>query len=153
MIFRGAQCLIPLLPISLSFRSLPSGIIFTLVFSLGLLVPTFLWHRLSNGLAALHLNCLSYNPVYFGHGHPHRTHSLIPDVLHLDHLPVATFIPRSLTVHSPSISFHPSMCHYHGSILIIMLSHHRIGIFLLFRLPDSTRACIKGGTRRRLFST
>lgn len=103
-----AQCLIPLLPISLSFRSLPSGNIFVVVFSLGLLAPTCLRHRLSNGLAALHLSCLSYNPVYFGHGHPHRTHSrLAPDVSHLGHHSVATFIPRSLAVHSLSISFTP----------------------------------------------
>lgn len=79
-----------------------------MVFSLGLLAPTCLRHRLSNGLAALHLSCLSYNPVYFGHGHPHRTHSrLAPDVSHLGHHSVATFIPRSLAVHSLSISFTP----------------------------------------------
>lgn len=87
VIFRDAQCLIPLLPISLSFRSHPSGIVFVVVFSIGLLAPTFLWHHLSNGLADLHLSCLSYNPVYFGHGHPHRTHSqLLPQILlHLGH--------------------------------------------------------------------
>lgn len=79
-----------------------------MVFSLGLLAPTCLRHRLCNGLASLHLSCLSYNPVYFGHGHPHRTHSrLAPDVSHLGHHSVATFIPRSLAVHSLSISFTP----------------------------------------------
>lgn len=69
-----AQCLIPLSPISLSFRSLPSVNIFVVVFSLGLLAPTFPRHCLSNRLAALHLSCLSYHPVYFGHGHPHTGH-------------------------------------------------------------------------------
>lgn len=137
VIFRGAQCLIPLLPISLSFRSLPSGSVSVVVFSLGLLAPTCLRHRLSNTLAALHLSCLSYNPVYFGHGHPHRTHSrLAPDVSHLGHHSVATFIPRSLVVHSLSISFHPSMCHYHGSI-IIMLSQHCIGISYYLGCPTA----------------
>lgn len=123
-----------------------------MVFSLGLLAPTCLWHRLSNGLAALHLSCLSYNPVYFGHGHPHRTHSrLAPDILHLGHQSVATFIPRSLAVHSiyffsPLNVSLPRLRHHHA---FATLHRH----FLLSRLPDSTRACTKGGTRRKLSTT
>jgi len=126
--------------------------LFTVVFSFGLLAPTFLWHRLSNGLAALHLSCLSYNPVYFGHGHLHRTHSrLAPDLLHLGHHSVATFIPRSLAVHSiyffsPLNVSLPRLHHHHA----LATSHRH---FLLSRLPDSTRACIKGNTRRTLSTT
>lgn len=65
-------------------------------------------------------------------------HGFLPQILlHLGHHSVATFIPRSLAVHSLSISFHPSMCHYHGSILIIMLSQHRIGISYYLGCPTA----------------
>lgn len=62
-VFRGAQCFIPLLPISLSFRSLPSGIGSTVIF--------FSWAVDSNPLVALHLLVVSFGLLLFGHGHTH----------------------------------------------------------------------------------
>lgn len=108
---------------------------------------------LSNGLAALHLSCLSYNPVYFGHGHPAQdTFAACPRCI-TSGLPLSGDIHTSLTGGSFSIYFFsplnvslPRLHHHHA---FATLHRH----FLLTRLPDSTRACIKGGTRRRLSTT
>lgn len=96
-VFRGAQCFIPLLPISLSLRSLPSGIGSTVVF--------LFWAVDSNPLAALHLLFISSGLLQFGHGHTHTDTLAASYPRLISGLPPSGDIHTSRTDGSVSTSF------------------------------------------------